>query len=99
VKGRQEMGGDASEGSGEEVTALKGTGSRSVAVERTRGNGGAASGTWTASGPRRCLFGLGHRGKSLRADDRFAELRAGWETVFVRWFCAGVGRCVYSSPG
>jgi hypothetical protein len=44
VKGRQERGGDASEGSGEEMTALKGTGSRSVAVERTRGNGGAASG-------------------------------------------------------
>lgn len=42
--GGQGGGGDASEGSGEEVAALKGTSSRGVAVERTRGNAGAASG-------------------------------------------------------
>lgn len=42
--GGQDGGSDASEGSGEEVAALKGTGSRGVALERTRGNGGDASG-------------------------------------------------------
>ena len=68
MKGRQEGGGDASERSGEEVTALKGTASRSVAVERTRGNGGAASGggrprgaAWSGIAAKACQRTTGSR--------------------------------------
>lgn len=74
--GGQGGGGDASEGSGEEVAALKGTSSRGVAVERTRGKGGAASGGGRPRG-RGALAGSGRSLQKLASDDRFAAREMG----------------------
>ena len=83
--------GDASEGSGEGMAALKGAGSRGVAVERTRGNGGATSGGGRPRG-RGALLGRGIAAKAsckrrpVRATARDGGKEVGKQTVFVPAF-------------